>query len=148
MPAGQGEARWWFGGAAQLKATAEQTAGQLSIVEVLEPEGGGPPHVHHREDEGFWILEGRFRFEVGEERFEAAPGDFVWGPREIPHRFDCLEGPGRMLYLFTPGGFEHFVYETSDPADAFRIPPEGQGIPDPARLGPALARADAELLGG
>lgn len=148
VKAGEGEARWWFGGAAQIKATAEQTEGRLTLVEILVPEGAGPLHVHHGEHEGFWIMEGTFRFEVGDEQLEAGPGDFVWGPRDVPHRFDCVQGPGRMLYLFVPGGFEEFVRATSDPADAFGLPPEGAGVPDMERLVPALARANAEMLGG
>lgn len=146
VKAGEGEARWWFGGAAQMKATAEQTEGRLTLMEILVPEGGGPLHVHHGEHEGFWIIEGRFRFEIGDERFDARPGDFVWGPRDIPHRFDCVDGPGRMLYVFAPGGFEAFVRETSDPADAFRLPDEGAGVPDMAAMPRALERANAEML--
>ena len=58
--AGEGEARWWFASLAVIKATAADTAGQLTIVEVTEPPGAQAPlHVHHREDEAFWILEGR-----------------------------------------------------------------------------------------
>ena len=53
---GEGEARWWFGGLVTIKATKEQTGGHYTLVEVLEPEGEGPLHVHYREDEGFWVL--------------------------------------------------------------------------------------------
>ena len=56
---GEGEARWWFAALAETKATAQDTDGQLTIVEVTEPPGAQAPlHVHHREDEGFWILDG------------------------------------------------------------------------------------------
>ena len=55
----EGEARWWFGSLAVIKATAADTGGQFTIVEVTEPPGAEAPlHVHHREDEAFWILEG------------------------------------------------------------------------------------------
>ena len=67
----EGEARWWFGGLATIKATKEQTGGHYTLVEVLEPEGEGPLHVHYREDEGFWVLEGQLTFEVGEETIKA-----------------------------------------------------------------------------
>ena len=61
-----GEARWWFGSLAVIKATAADTGGQMSLVEVTEAPGyEAPLHVHHREDEGFWILEGDATFEVG-----------------------------------------------------------------------------------
>ena len=83
--AGQGEARWWFGGLAEIKATAEDTGGLLTIVEVTEPPGAEAPlHVHHREDEGFWILEGEVTLYVGDETIEASAGDFAWGPARHP----------------------------------------------------------------
>src|SRR3712207_3173435 len=78
---GEGEARWWFGGLATIKATKEQTGGHYTLVEVLEPEGELPPHVHYREDEGFWVLEGQLTFEVGERTIKAGPGSFVVGPQ-------------------------------------------------------------------
>ena len=56
---GEGEARWWMGGLATIKATGKETDGSYTLVEVLEPEGEQPFHVHHREDEGFWVLEVR-----------------------------------------------------------------------------------------
>ena len=59
---GEGEAWWWFGGLATIKATGEQTGGRYSLVEILVPEGEGVLHVHHFEDEGFYILEGEMTF--------------------------------------------------------------------------------------
>lgn len=59
VPGGEGEARWWFGALAVIKATSADTGGQMTIVEVTEAPGAEAPlHVHHREDEAFWILEG------------------------------------------------------------------------------------------
>src|ERR671921_497940 len=85
---GEGEARWWFGALAEIKVTAEQTGGLLSIVEVTEPPNAvAPLHVHHREHEGFWILEGDATFEVGGATIEAGAGDFAFGPRDVPHRY-------------------------------------------------------------
>ena len=99
---GEGEARWWFGGLATIKATKEQTGGHYTLVEVLEPEGEGPLHVHYREDEGFWVLEGQLTFEVGEETIKAGPGSFVFGPKDVPHAFtkscspaETRDGPDR-----------------------------------------------------
>ena len=77
----EGEARWWFGSLAVTKLTAAQTDGLMSIVEVTEPPGAEAPlHVHHREDETFWVLEGDVTFEVGGTTFEASPGDIAFGP--------------------------------------------------------------------
>jgi quercetin dioxygenase-like cupin family protein len=94
----EGEARWWFGALAELKATAADTGGQMTIVEVTEPPGAEAPlHVHHRDDEGFWILEGDVTFEVGDTTIEASAGDYVFGPRNIPHRFTVGANGCRML---------------------------------------------------
>src|SRR5215213_8755031 len=112
----EGEARWWFGGLATIKATKEQTGGLYTLVEVLNAEGEGPLHVHHREDEGFWILEGELTFEVGEQKIKAGPGSFVFSPKDVPHRYTVDSGPARLLYILSPAGFEEFVYATSEPA--------------------------------
>src|SRR5690349_12361465 len=84
----EGEARWWLGSLAVFKATTANTDGQMTIIEVTEPPGAEAPlHVHHREDEAFWILEGNVTFEVGDNIINANKGDYVFGPREIPHRY-------------------------------------------------------------
>src|SRR5690349_16411351 len=85
---GEGEARWWFGQLAVLKATAADTGGAYTIVEItVDPGYSTPLHLHHREDEGFWILDGSATFEVGDSTFEALPGTHLFGPRGIPHRW-------------------------------------------------------------
>ena len=100
----EGEARWWFGALAVIKATAADTGGQMTIVEVTEPPGAEAPlHVHHREDEGFWVLEGNVTFEVGGTKIEASAGDYVFGPRDIPHRYTVGDAGCRMLFIMHPG---------------------------------------------
>ena len=131
---GEGEARWWFGGLATIKATKEQTGGHYTLVEVLEPEGEAPLHVHYREDEGFWVLEGQLTFEVGEEIIKAGPGSFVFGPKDVPHRFTVESGPARLLFILSPAGFEEFVYATSEPAKERALPPAPEGPPSEAEM--------------
>src|SRR5438046_2636372 len=81
---GEGEARWWFANLAVIKATAADTGGQMTIIEITEPPGSaGPLHVHYREDEAFWVLEGDVTFEIGDTSIEAHAGDYVFGPRDI-----------------------------------------------------------------
>jgi quercetin dioxygenase-like cupin family protein len=88
---GEGEARWWLGGLATIKATSKETGGHYTLVEVLEPEGEAPLHVHHREDEAFWVLEGEVTFQIGEETIEASAGSFVFGPQgRTPHLHGAL----------------------------------------------------------
>jgi mannose-6-phosphate isomerase-like protein (cupin superfamily) len=146
----QGEAIWWVGALAEIKATAEDTDGWLSIVEVTEgPNHEAPLHVHYREDEGFWILEGSATFYVGDEPpIEAGPGDFVWGPRNIPHRF--VTGPEgcRMLFIMTPGGFEKLVREMGEPAESRTLPPDPDGEPDFEMIARVAKANGCEILEG
>ena len=131
---GEGEARWWLGGLATVKATGKETGGLYTLVEVLEPEGEAPLHVHHREDEGFWVLEGEVTFEVGEETTKAGPGSFVFGPKGVPHRYTIDSGPARMLFMLSPAGFEGFIYATSEPAKERALPPQPEGPPSEAEM--------------
>ncbi len=144
-----GEARWWFGGLAVIKATAEMTNGQLSIVEITEPPHAAIPlHVHHREDESFWILEGDLVFEVGGKSIPAKAGDYLFGPREVPHRFTVGPNGCRMLFIMTPGGFERLVIGMSRPAESRELPPPCADEPDWAHIAAVAAAYGNELLGG
>ena len=146
---GEGEARWWLGGLATMKATGKETGGHYTLVEVLDPEGEGPLHVHHREDEGFWVLEGEVTFEVGEETINASPGSFVFGPKDVPHRYTVESGPAKILYVLSPAGFEEFIYATSEPAKERVLPPPPEGPPDEAemeQLGEVARQYGGELL--
>jgi quercetin dioxygenase-like cupin family protein len=131
----EGEARWWFGALAEIKATAADTGGQMTIVEVTEPPGmEAPMHVHHRDDEGFWVLEGEVTFEVGDQTIEASAGDYVFGPRDIPHRFKVGDKGCRMLFILVPGGIEDVIRETSEPAPSRTLPPPVEEEPTAEEL--------------
>ena len=145
--AGHGEARWWFGGLAEIKATAADTGGQLTIIEVTEPPGmEAPPHVHHREDEGFWVLEGEVTLYVGDETIEAGAGDFAWGPRDIPHRYTVAPNGCRMLFICTPAGFEGLVRDMSVPAETRTLPPRTDEEPDMEMVAAVAQKYGAEWL--
>jgi quercetin dioxygenase-like cupin family protein len=149
---GEGEARWWLGVTlATIKATGKETEGRYTLVEVVEPEGAEAPlHVHHREDEAFWVLEGELTFEVGGETIKASSGSFFFGPRDVPHRYTVDSGPARMLFVLSPPGFEEFIYATSEPAKENVLPPTPEEPPDPAEMEQigALARQyGCEILG-
>ena len=147
---GEGEAWWWFGGLATIKATGEQTDGRYSLVEILVPEGDGVLHVHHFEDEGFYILEGEMTFYVGDETIKARPGSFLFGPKDVPHAFRVDSGPAKLLFIFSPAGLEGFIRESSEPARTLTIPPQPEAPPDPAemeQLAAIAARYGGEILG-
>jgi mannose-6-phosphate isomerase-like protein (cupin superfamily) len=144
----EGEARWWFGGLAVIRATGADTGGLMTIVEMTEPPGSEAPlHVHHREDEAFYILEGSATIHVGALSFEVGPGDYAFGPRDIPHRYSVGPGGCRMLMICTPGGnFENIVRQMSVPAESRTLPPPSDAEPDMERVA-AIAEANGcELL--
>src|SRR5688500_12537500 len=120
---GEGQARWWGAGLAVIKASAADTGGQMTIVEVTEPPGTEAPlHVRHNEDEAFWVREGDVTFEIGETAIEAHVGDYAFGPRGIPHRYTVGDAGCRMLFILTPGGFEDLVMAMSEPAAERTLP--------------------------
>jgi quercetin dioxygenase-like cupin family protein len=141
-------ARWWFGALAIIRATAEQTNGQLSIIEVTEPPGAEAPlHVHHREDETFCVLEGNVTLHVGDETIEAGAGDIAFGPRDVPHRYTVGPEGCRMLFVCTPGGFERLVVGMSRPAESLTLPPPITEEPDWDHVARVAVDNGCELLG-
>ena len=95
-------------------ASQEHTNGKYAIWDAeLSPGGGPPPHIHRREEEGFFILEGRVTFYSGDQSFTAEPGEFVHLPRNGLHWFrNETEQPARTLILVAPGGLEQMFLET------------------------------------
>src|SRR3954466_13896646 len=96
-----------------LRIHGRDTGGIVSAVESHDVPGGGPPpHIHHREDETFQILEGEYDFTVGGNSFVAKKGTTIFAPRGIPHTYRYLgQAPGRLLCVITPAGFEGFFEE-------------------------------------
>lgn len=135
LQGGEGNARWWGGGLFTIKVTGKETGDLYSIVEVLEPQGAKAPlHLHHYEDEAFYILEGEMTFYVGEEPIKASAGSFVFGPKGVPHAYRVDSGPARLLFLLSPPGFEGFIEAVSEPAKTRTLPPPRpeKNLPDEA----------------
>ena len=110
------------------KATVEDTGAAYSLaVEVTPALGGLPLHVHHREDEAMYILEGEYEIECGDNVFRATAGTFVFLPRDVPNRYqNVCDAPGKFLYITSPGGFEKLVEQASLLATG--APPDMQKI--------------------
>src|SRR5215208_4833267 len=84
----RGQQYWFFGMLAEIKASAADAGGQYTLVEITAPPGVQKPlHVHYREDEGFYVLEGSVTIQVGEGTVELGAGQHALGPRNVPHRF-------------------------------------------------------------
>jgi quercetin dioxygenase-like cupin family protein len=125
-----------------FKVSTEDSHGGLLVVEMTHHAKGGPGrHFHPEQDEWFYVVEGEYIFEVGQERLRLQPGDSLFGPRKVPHVWTFVgDLPGRILFIFTPAGqMEAF----------FRTPgkPDGRPPQDPAfyrtygmeLIGPPLA---------
>jgi mannose-6-phosphate isomerase-like protein (cupin superfamily) len=125
VPAGEGPKIWMSGDTYTLKATSENTGGRLSFSEASIPPGAGPvPHVHLDADEAYYILNGELEVLDGERLITARAGDFVFIPRGTLHRFrNTGVDAARMVFLFTPAGFDKFFLEAGKPAVA-GVPPQ------------------------
>jgi len=144
---GEGNAVWFLRNHMTIKATAESTGGAYGLVESLVAPGFSPPlHVHHREDEAFYVLEGDLTMRCGERTFAAGPGAFVFLPREVPHTF-VVEGgrPARMLTLLSPGGGEGVFVDGGRPAENAGLPPATP--PDIEALKRVSHQYGAEIVG-
>jgi quercetin dioxygenase-like cupin family protein len=145
---GEGEARWFLGFLVTIKSSAETTDGRVAVLEHLGPQGPGSPlHVHHNEDEWFYVTEGELTFWVGGQVIKAPAGSFVYGPREIPHTFSVTSPEARFLLVAEPAGFENFVRVLSEPAQALTLPPPASQPPDLDRLAATAAEYGIEILG-
>jgi quercetin dioxygenase-like cupin family protein len=103
-------ARSPVGGEVEFLVRGEQSDGALAALDVGVPPGEGPPlHVHGREDETAYVLEGEFRWKLGDEIRPTPPGSFVYIPRGLAHCFQNIgDESGRLLITFFPSGMEHF----------------------------------------
>jgi quercetin dioxygenase-like cupin family protein len=109
-PGGGDRKRNPLGGDITFIVRGEQSHGALAALEAVNAPGEGPPlHFHTREDETVYVLEGEFRWKLGDELSVTGPGAFVFIPRGLPHTFQVIgEQPGRLLITFAPAGMEGF----------------------------------------
>lgn len=115
---GQGERLNFMGQVSLVRATGDQTGGVLSLTETRTPKGGGPPrHVHSREDEAYFVLDGEYSFTIGDETTVCPPGTFVFAPRGVPHGY-VANVSSRHIGLVMPPGFERFLHDAGEAAIA------------------------------
>jgi len=99
-----------------IKLSADDTGGELLVFQHTNMGKGGPPrHVHHEQDEWFYVVAGEFAAEVGDEKFTLRPGDSLFAPRKVPHAWAHIgDGPGTLITTVSPvGAFETFIRETT-----------------------------------
>jgi quercetin dioxygenase-like cupin family protein len=145
---GEGEALWFLGQLVTIKSSTETTGGRVSVSETLAPRGSGSPlHVHHNEDEWFFVIDGELTFWVGGDVIDARSGSFVYGPREIPHTFTVSSEQARFLLVAEPAGFEGFVRALGQPAQQRVIPPAATEPPDVEAMARLAGEYGVEILG-
>ncbi len=104
-----------FGGAYpnHLKVSGKDTDGDLCCFEGESDRKGGPPlHIHHEQDEIFYVVQGKFHFQVGNEKFELDAGDCLFAPRKVPHAFVHVgDEKSKMMIVFQPAGQMEAFFE-------------------------------------
>jgi mannose-6-phosphate isomerase-like protein (cupin superfamily) len=136
----------FFGRRTWFKATGEETDGAYGLLEQLIAPGDATTwHIHHAEDETFYVVEGTIIIRVGEERFTVGPGGYAFGPRGIPHGFrNAGATPARVLLMANPAGFERFVRALAVPVRPGAPHPVP---PDMGQLMAVAAEYRIEILG-
>jgi mannose-6-phosphate isomerase-like protein (cupin superfamily) len=98
-----------------IRVSSEDSGGAMAVMEEVPPMVDTPLHVHSREDELFYIVEGEHIITLGEREFRLGPGEAIFAPRGVPHAQRRVEpGVGRELVVFTPGGFEQFFRDLAE----------------------------------
>ena len=113
LKTGEGRAVWVVGDHYTVKASGEDTGDMFTLIEVLvPPQSGPPPHVHRREDEAFYVLEGEFEVHIDEQRLTAGAGSWVRLAKGSLHHFKNIGSKmGKMLILAAPAGLDRFFLE-------------------------------------
>jgi mannose-6-phosphate isomerase-like protein (cupin superfamily) len=113
----------------------EHTGGAYTLLRYQLDTGYGPPkHVHHAEDELFYLLSGTMLAHCGDQRLTLEPGSCAFLPRGLPHAFLITEGPADLIQITNPAGFENFMADVGSSTD-------------PAHIAEVARRHNIEILG-
>ncbi len=148
VASGEGLANvWWKSGRITVKTAGAETANAFSQIETDDPQGTGPPlHVHHNEDETFYVLEGEVTVQVGDERIDLNAGDFLFGPRDVPHAYVVRSERARMLVTASPAGVEQVLVSLGVPVTGSE-PPTDAVMPPMDELMRLFADHGCEIVG-
>jgi quercetin dioxygenase-like cupin family protein len=135
VPADSGPSFWGPGDRYTFLVTGAQSDNAYFIMEALvPPEGGPPPHIHQREHESFYVLDGQIEFQMAGEVVLGKAGDFVHIPCGTVHAWrNSGNSVARLLIIFSPSGMEHFFEETLEPV-------VDRTAPQPANMDTVVAR--------
>jgi quercetin dioxygenase-like cupin family protein len=127
-PALKGQKFWVLGDTYTFHITGSETEGQCAVLEISVPSGSGPPlHSHTKESESFYVIDGEFSFQYGDEKMIVKQGAFLFQKKGIPHTYKNIgENVGRLLFTILPAGFENFFAEVGiliENEETFSPPP-------------------------
>lgn len=123
-----------------VKISGSDTGGDLAVFEQtsLSQGRGTPLHVHHSQDEIFYVLEGAYRFKVGDEIFDLTVGDSIFLPRQVPHAWTQKSEKGKMTVILQPAGKLENFFVTMAALDH---------DPTPEELAQKFAENEMQVLG-
>lgn len=125
--------RYYMGGCWTFLCKGKENNGKFALIEMMLRRGLEPPrHIHTKEDETYYVLEGVMEFSVDEQTFTLATGDFIYLPQGVAHHFKLNSDTARVLVHIAPAGLEEMFWELSKPADHIGFPPLPAGPPDAA----------------
>jgi quercetin dioxygenase-like cupin family protein len=132
---------WFLRNRVRIHISGRQTDGAFALLEATGPAGDHTPlHVHHLDDEGFYVLEGELTLWVGDEKHVLRPGEGMLAPRGVPHTLRVGETDARWLVTSAPAGFEAFVRAVGTPEPLM-------AMPDPEELAGIAAQNGIQILG-
>jgi mannose-6-phosphate isomerase-like protein (cupin superfamily) len=138
---------WFIDNLVHVHVDADTSNGLLALLDERGRRGTMPPlHVHHRDDETFYVIDGEVSLFVAGRRLTLTAGQAAHAPREVPHTYRVESEQAHWLVITTPAGFESFVRRVSEPAPADELPAAARPA-DPAVLARAAADVGIEILG-
>jgi quercetin dioxygenase-like cupin family protein len=138
---------WWMTGRVTVKAGPDETGNAFSQFEINDPRGTAPPlHVHHNEDEAFYVLDGEVTVLVGDERIDLRTGDYCFAPRGIRHTWIVRSERARMLVTVSPSGIEQAFVSLGVPVTGAEAP-AAPVLPAPDELIRLFAGYGVDIVG-
>jgi quercetin dioxygenase-like cupin family protein len=108
--------RNYQGGYFKTLLSPEQSGGEMAVLDLVLPKGAEPPpHIHEKEDESFYVLEGIIDFYIAGKLTRIAAGEFIFAPRNVPHYFKIISETSRIITIMTPGDLWNYFMEFSEP---------------------------------
>jgi quercetin dioxygenase-like cupin family protein len=110
-----------------VKISGEDTEGAVAVFEQTghTPNGGPPLHIHDHQDEWFYVVEGSYRFKVGDDTHLLGSGDTIFLPRAVPHAFIQLSNEAKVIVTYQPAGLMEGFFKTTD---AWKTPPAKEEV--------------------